>query len=299
MVRRNKNNEIQSLKHVHIKAFTLIFFVSFGKTSIVRRILPISSFVEEHVPTVEELYQVKFRTRNSDITIALDLLDTSGTYPFPAMRDLAIRTADAFILVYAVDDQDSLDEVSRLKEHILELREHNVPPLVVVANKIDLIESRVIDLNLIDSIISIDWEFGHVECSAKNNENIKRILLQLIRQKIINDRRFYSSMEEKSAIPSTLTPPSSLQMLSNNSIDNSSGSSSESDADISPSRSSTSSDKLFFGEDFYGSLNSLDSGNPKANGKFLFQKPSSIIGDQSDLEIRLMNAFKNPNCIIS
>lgn len=106
-------------------------------------------------------------------------------------------------------------------------------------------------------------------------------------------------MEEKSAIPSTLTPPSSLQMLSNNSIDNSSGSSSESDADISPSRSSTSSDKLFFGEDFYGSLNSLDSGNPKANGKFLFQKPSSIIGDQSDLEIRLMNAFKNPNCIIS
>lgn len=54
------------------------------------------------------------------------------------MRDLAIRTADAFILVYAVDDQDSLDEVSRLKEHILELREHNVPPLVVVANKIGM-----------------------------------------------------------------------------------------------------------------------------------------------------------------
>lgn len=52
------------------------------------------------------------------------------------MRDLAIQTADAFILVYAVDDQESLDEVCRLKEHIIKLRGPNIPPLVVVANKI-------------------------------------------------------------------------------------------------------------------------------------------------------------------
>ena len=54
------------------------------------------------------------------------------------MRDLAIQTADAFILVYAVDDQESLDEICRLKEHILKLRGPNIPPLVVVANKIGL-----------------------------------------------------------------------------------------------------------------------------------------------------------------
>ena len=52
------------------------------------------------------------------------------------MRDLAISTADAFVLVYAVDDQDSLDEVCRLKEHIIEMRGEHVPPIVVVANKI-------------------------------------------------------------------------------------------------------------------------------------------------------------------
>lgn len=50
------------------------------------------------------------------------------------MRDLAIRSADAFLLVYAVDDQDSYEEVIRLKDLIFELRD-NVPPVVVVANK--------------------------------------------------------------------------------------------------------------------------------------------------------------------
>lgn len=54
----------------------------------------------------------------------------------PAMRDLAIRSADAFLLVYAVDDGDSYEEVIRLKELIYELRgESGVPPVVVVANK--------------------------------------------------------------------------------------------------------------------------------------------------------------------
>lgn len=52
-----------------------------------------------------------------------------------AMRDLAIRSADAFILVYAVDDKNSYEEIIRLKDLIFELRGENVPPVVVVANK--------------------------------------------------------------------------------------------------------------------------------------------------------------------
>ena len=51
------------------------------------------------------------------------------------MRDLAIRSADAFLLVYAVDDQDSYEEVIRLKDLIFELRGDNVVPTCVVANK--------------------------------------------------------------------------------------------------------------------------------------------------------------------
>lgn len=51
------------------------------------------------------------------------------------MRDLAIRSGDAFLLVYSVDDQSSYDEMIRLKDLIYELRGENMPPIVVVANK--------------------------------------------------------------------------------------------------------------------------------------------------------------------
>ncbi|KAH9413074.1 hypothetical protein DERP_006760 [Dermatophagoides pteronyssinus] len=274
----------QNKERIYLQFKVAVFGSSrVGKTSIVRRILPTSTFVEEHIPTVEELHQVEFKTRNSDMTIMLDLLDTSGTYPFPAMRDLAIQTADAFILVYAVDDQESLDEVCRLKEHIIKLRGPNIPPLVVVANKIDLTESRVIDVNLIDSIISIDWEFGHVECSAKNDENIKRILSQLFRQKLINEAR---RMEKEKNVQTN-----NIVTNSNNNNNNlttvSIDKGNEYDPDISPSRSSISSEKLFFGDDFYGSCNSLNDSRKNS------------ISDTDEFEYRLRNGFKNNNCIIS
>lgn len=110
-------------------------------------------------------------------------------------------------------------------------------------------------------MISIDWEFGHVECSAKKNENISRIFTQLVRQKIQMER---------------------LEIERGNDSE-----SDGSEAEISPSRSSICSEKLFFAEDFRGSNNSLDMDSRK----------SSMT--DSELEFRLRNGFKNTNCIIS
>ena len=121
------------------------------------------------------------------------------------------------------------------------------------------------DTNLIDSIITIDWEFGHVECSAKNNENLARIFTQLLRQKILVEKQ-----QQAEAL--------------NNSLD-SEGSETESDTS-SPSRPSIASSEIFFPEDFRGSQNSLD----------IESRKSSIT--ETELEFRLRNGFKNSNCVI-
>ncbi len=156
---------------------------------------------------------------------------------------------------------------------------------------LDLVGSRVIDTNLVDSVVSIDWEFGHVCCSAKANENVSRIFTQLVRQKIQLERL---ELERGVAV-------------GGNFPDNESDGGNSVEAEVSPlSRASiSSSERLFFGGSLeepphhhhhfgsfsFGSNHSLESNSVDS-------RKSSIT--DSELEFRLKQGFKNgSNCIIS
>lgn len=73
------------------------------------------------------------------MNLTLDILDTAGSYEFPAMRALSMKSADAFILVYDVTDASTFEEVRVTRDQILEVK-GGVVPIVVVGNKIDLLE---------------------------------------------------------------------------------------------------------------------------------------------------------------
>ena len=62
-----------------------------------------------YVKTVEDLHNGEYEVHGR--TLKLEILDTSGSYQFPAMRKLSIRTADGFVLVYAIDDAESFEQV--------------------------------------------------------------------------------------------------------------------------------------------------------------------------------------------
>ena len=49
------------------------------------------------------------RSPPTGLDLRLDILDTGGSYVFPAMRTLAIKSADGFVLVCASDDPSSLE----------------------------------------------------------------------------------------------------------------------------------------------------------------------------------------------
>ncbi|KFP15044.1 GTP-binding protein Rhes-like [Egretta garzetta] len=103
-----------------------------GKTALIRRFL-MDTFEPKHRRTVEELHSKEYEV--SGATVKVEILDTSGSYSFPAMRKLSIQNSDAFALVYAVDDAESFESVKSLREEILEVKEDKFPPIVVVGNK--------------------------------------------------------------------------------------------------------------------------------------------------------------------
>lgn len=108
-----------------------------GKSSIINQFL-YGSFSPKYKPTVEEMHRGDFNV--SHIQLTLDILDTSGSYEFPAMRDLSIKSADAIILVYDVNDLATYKEVKTLRSQILALK--GSVPIVVVGNKTDLVEDH-------------------------------------------------------------------------------------------------------------------------------------------------------------
>ena len=80
----------------------------------------------------------------------VDVLDTAGNLEFPAMRRLSISTADAFLLVFAVDNRESFGEVCQLWEQIGEQRPNRDEiPCVIAANKVcTSVAARLILLKL-------------------------------------------------------------------------------------------------------------------------------------------------------
>jgi GTPase SAR1 family protein len=58
------------------------------------------------------------------------------------MRALSISSADAFILVYDVNDASTFEEVRTLRDQIHETKCGTAVPIVVVGNKVDLADEH-------------------------------------------------------------------------------------------------------------------------------------------------------------
>ena len=143
-----------------------------GKTSLVRRYL-YNSFQEKYQPTIEDDHRkvISYKGNLCDLTI----LDTTGTHQFPAMRHLAIKNGDGFIIVYAIDDKMSLMEAKRLRDEIIEVQGNKEVPVVLLGNKSDRspIGNRKVDLDAGQNVVQ-EWSDGsvHMETSAKLNHNV-------------------------------------------------------------------------------------------------------------------------------
>lgn len=163
-----------------------------GKSALIRRFLH-DQFDRRHTRTVEELHVLHYDTADAGKKARLEILDTSGSYSFPAMRELSIRHGDAFALVYAVDDAASFREVVRLRDEILALKGNDRPLITVVGHKADLTESegRVLFAADVMRLVEKEWRASFVEASSLSGINAVGVFLALL-QHVKLPRRLWS-----------------------------------------------------------------------------------------------------------
>ncbi|XP_057370037.1 LOW QUALITY PROTEIN: GTP-binding protein Rhes-like [Daphnia carinata] len=206
-----------------------------GKTSLVGQFL-YAAYSPRYRPTVEDMHTVELDCQGLDLR--LDILDTGGSYVFPAMRSLAIKSADGFILVCASDDPSSLEEAEHCRSQILEVK-GPACPVVVVLNKTDLIRSGSVSSEpptdeeknenqaiggggsragsdggnflcqeMVESLVTCDWGHGFVPASAKNNINVVQVFQELFIQAKSRIALSPAVRKRRQSLPArTLIPP--------------------------------------------------------------------------------------------
>ncbi|KAI8127348.1 hypothetical protein FF38_03248 [Lucilia cuprina] len=172
-----------------------------GKTCIISQFL-YDKFYPRYKQTVEQLHRAEYELPDGS-ALTLDILDTSGSFEFPAMRTLSITTGAAFILVYAVDDIESWYEVERLRNMIIKQKGMK-PPIVVVGNKIDInyCERRQVEYEVTEMVVCEDWRCGYIECSAKENTGIVEIFKELLVQANIRYNLSPAVRRRRQSLPS-------------------------------------------------------------------------------------------------
>lgn len=60
------------------------------------------------------------------------------------MRDSWLRMGDGFILVFSLTDRHSFEEIKKIKEQIVEAKDTENIACVIVGNKKDLVDKRVV-----------------------------------------------------------------------------------------------------------------------------------------------------------
>ncbi|KAL6064300.1 Ras-related protein Rap-1b [Balamuthia mandrillaris] len=137
-------------------------------------------FVEKYDPTIEDSYR-----KQADIDgkqYMLEILDTAGTEQFTAMRDLYMKNGEGFVLVFSIIALSTFNDLPDLREQILRVKDADNVPLVLVGNKCDLADQRVVTTEQGEEMAANFNHCTYLETSAKTKTNIQQIFIELIRQ---------------------------------------------------------------------------------------------------------------------
>lgn len=156
-----------------------------GKSSITVQFVQ-GVYVDSYDPTIEDSYRKQIQVDGK--ICDLEILDTAGIAQFTAMRELYIKNGKGFLLVYSVTDENSLNELLSLREQVIKIKENSKIPMVLVGNKNDLTDKRVLS---VEDGIKVSEQWNNVffyETSALCRTNIDEVFINVVKQIMMNEK---------------------------------------------------------------------------------------------------------------
>ena len=193
--------------------YKLIFLgdQSVGKSCILNRFLN-DTFIEDYQATIGLDFQSKnVQIDNQDIHLLL--YDTAGQEKFRSLIPMYTRDANIILLVYDISNRDSFTNLTHWLKDLTNVNMEEVI-LCIVANKIDLVDKRVVT-NEEGQKFADEHDFIFQEISAKTGDGFSDLFYKQLFEKIrtkfrpsgqqpaseINDIKFNIDQEEKKIMP--------------------------------------------------------------------------------------------------
>lgn len=98
-----------------------------------------------------------------------------------------MRDAQGFLLVFSITSLSSLQELAELRSQIINVKNDPYVPIVLVGNKSDLEEDRMVSRS---RAFALSQEWGSVpyyETSARRKQNVTEVFVDVCRQIIRKD----------------------------------------------------------------------------------------------------------------
>jgi small GTP-binding protein len=158
----------------------LLGAASVGKTCIICRAVS-DEFDAEMPNTIGACFTAKEVTI-ANTTVTLQIWDTAGQERFRTLAPMYYRGSIVALLVYAVNDEPSLQDVRNWAEE-MKVQTDEMPVLFVVANKSDLVAERTISTEQGGAVAK---ELGAFFCevSAKSGAGIDELFMRVTEEAI-------------------------------------------------------------------------------------------------------------------
>jgi len=153
---------------------------SVGKSALSVRYIQ-KVFIDEYLPSFENLYKKEMKIENDPVEI--DILDSSGMDELVVMRPTWFKEREAFLLVFAVNDRESFTALTAFHDQLISYRQgiSASAPLIIVGNKCDLINERVIKAEEARDLAK-SWGAEYMETSAKKDMNVSAVFESLAKK---------------------------------------------------------------------------------------------------------------------
>ncbi|KAK2707320.1 hypothetical protein QYM36_015114, partial [Artemia franciscana] len=134
---------INMVKHNRVLVFGL---KSSGKTTILEQLL-YQNVTKDKIfhPTIEDTYNIMI-INDKGSQEGIIFYDTGGfSGKSPEIPRHYLSSMDGFVLVYAVNNQESFNMIDILKRDIDKNKEKKDAPVIIIGTKLDLVEERQVD----------------------------------------------------------------------------------------------------------------------------------------------------------